>query len=227
MEPRLQIGKRSVAAGGPPAIKPGVLPGQNHLGACQELEGTADFRKIGALVLWLWLLVAGLSAANTSRAQSVSHEYQLKAVFLLNFAHLTDWPTNALTDPGAPFVIGILGGDPFGGDLDGAIRGEYWNGHPVVVQRYPRREDLQNCQILFISQPPSRQLPAILAGLKGKPVLTVTDLDSPAADAVGVQFRTENNKIRFRINLGSLQDAGLTMSSKLLRVAEIVPAQNQ
>src|SRR2546421_2757325 len=36
----------------------------------------------------------------------------------------------------SPFVIGVLGKDPFGADLDDIVRGETVNRHPLSVVRY-------------------------------------------------------------------------------------------
>ena len=170
------------------------------------------------------LFCLGLSA---SRSQSVSHEYPLKAVFLFNFAQFTDWPTNAFDKPDSPLVIGVLGDDPFGALLDDAVQDEIVNGRKFVVERYRRVEDIKTCHILFISQSETRRLDKIVTALNGKPVLTVSEIDNSAYNGVCVQFITENNKIRLRINTDSLKAANLKMSSKLLRVAEIVSAQNK
>src|SRR5881296_3853751 len=61
-------------------------------------------------------------------------EYQIKAVFLFNFAQFVDWPTNAFSEAQAPLVIGVLGEDPFGVYLDETVRGEKVNNRPVAVQ---------------------------------------------------------------------------------------------
>ncbi len=58
-------------------------------------------------------------------------EFQLKAVFLFNFAQFVEWPAAALPRAGAPFVIGVLGKDPFGPILDEVVQGETVNGHPL------------------------------------------------------------------------------------------------
>src|SRR6185295_17077931 len=55
-------------------------------------------------------------------------EYQVKAVFLFNFTQFVDWPAQSFADARAPFVIGVLGRDPFGSALDEAVRGETVNG---------------------------------------------------------------------------------------------------
>ena len=174
--------------------------------------------------LWLLLFCPG---PNVAHAQTVSHEYPLKAVFLLNFTQFTDWPTNAFEETNAPFVIGVLGSDPFGALLDDAVRDEQVNGRKIIVKRFLRVEDIKTCHILFISQSEARRLDKIVTDLKGRPVLTVSEIEGSDAHGVCVRFLTENNKIRLRINTDSLKDAGLTMSSQLLRLAEIVPANNK
>ena len=93
-----------------------------------------------------------------------------------------------------------------------------------MVRRFGRVEEIQSCHILFISESEARHLPKILDNLKGRSILTVSDQDGHVADGVVVQFVTSDNKIRFKINVDSLKQANLVMSSKLLRLAELVPA---
>jgi hypothetical protein len=85
--------------------------------------------------LWRGLLLLALAGGVAGAAAPVS-EYQLKAVFLFNFAQFVEWPPQALAHPGAPFVIGILGLDPFGASLDQVVHGERVNHHPLTVERY-------------------------------------------------------------------------------------------
>src|SRR5687768_11102671 len=54
----------------------------------------------------------------------VSREYDLKAVFLFNFAQFVEWPARAFPTAEAPFVVGIIGNDPFKGALDDVVRNE-------------------------------------------------------------------------------------------------------
>ncbi len=62
-------------------------------------------------------------------------EYEIKAAMLLNLTKFVQWPAAKLGDASGPFVIGVLGRDPFGRDLDQQVAGKTVNGHPVVVQR--------------------------------------------------------------------------------------------
>lgn len=170
-----------------------------------------------------WLVVAGLFAGVlSSPAQTVpSKEYQVKAVFLFNFAQFVEWPTNAFSVSNAPLVIGVLGDDPFGSFLDETVRGETVNGHPLVIQRYQQSDEIKDCHILFISRSEAGRFESILAGLKNRAILTVGDVEGFAQRGGMVRFVTDK-KIRLRINLEVAKAAGLTISSKLLRPSEIV-----
>jgi YfiR/HmsC-like len=201
-----------------------LIPQNQDRAAREEFRPFSKFRERGRaafFIFGLWMLLAGLGLTG-ARGQSVSHEYPLKAVFLLNFAQFTDWPTNVFDQPDSPLVIGVLGDDPFGALLDDAVRGETVNGRKFVVERYRRVEDIKICHILFISQSEIKQLDKIVENLKGKPILTVSEIDGSAYRGICVRFITENNKIHLRINTDALQAAQLTMSSKILRVAELV-----
>jgi len=172
----------------------------------------------------LWFVLTGvlLAGALESGAQTApSKEYQVKAVFLFNFAQFVEWPTNAFTGPQAPLVIGVLGDDPFGAFLDETVRGETVNNHPLVVQRYRQLDEIKECHILYISQSESARLEQIFSGLKDRNILTVGDVEGFAMKGGIVRFVTDK-KIRLRINLEAAKAANLTISSKLLRPAEIV-----
>jgi hypothetical protein len=160
----------------------------------------------------------GASAASATEAR----EYQVKAVFLYNFAQFVDWPPDAFANPGAPLVIGILGDDPFGSSIDEAVRGEKVNNRPMEIRRFSDSDDYSDCHILFISQSEAGRLDQILGKLRGRSVLTVSDIDGFSKVGGIIRFVVENSKVRLRINLDASRQARLRISSKLLRPAEIV-----
>lgn len=165
------------------------------------------------------LLVAGPGLA----AQGVrASEYQVKAVFLFNFAQFVDWPAAAFPDSVTPLVIGILGDDPFGGVLDQTVRDERLGARAFRVRRYQSVDEITTCHILFISRAEGPRSNVILAGLKHRPILTVSEADGFAERGGMIRFVTDRNRIRLQINLEAAEAAHLTISSKLLRVAEIV-----
>jgi len=168
-------------------------------------------------VLAFALLVAAAPVALPAPA-----EYQVKAVFLFNFSQFVEWPQQAFAAPDAPFVIAIVGEDPFGAQLDAAVRGETVMGHPLVVKRYHTVNEVEPCQILYISDSELARLDKILNSVERRSVLTVSDIERAAERGAVIQFTNERNRLRLRINVAAAKAAGLTISSKLLRPAEIV-----
>lgn len=146
-------------------------------------------------------------------------EYQVKALFLYNFAQFVSWPSTQPSD--APFVIGIVGDDPFNSYLDETVRGEKVNNRLLTTQRFRRGRDPRNCNILFISQSERDRAAQIVSSLKGRSVLTVSDIEGFANSGGMIELFTEENKIHIRINLEAVKAANLRVSSKLLRVAEV------
>lgn len=162
--------------------------------------------------------VAALLLAQSPRAS----EYQVKAVFLFNFVQFVDWPAPAAAADSQPLLIGILGSDPFGSFLDETVRGEHLGTRPIQLRRYRQIADIDDCNVLFISRSEAERVPEILSALKNRQVLTVSDGDAFANQGGMIQFVTDKSRIRLRINLEAAQAANVAISSKLLRVAEVV-----
>lgn len=169
-----------------------------------------------ALALALLLFAADGSAA--------PDEYRVKAVFLFNFSRFVEWPDSAFAAPDAPFVIGVFGNNPFGSELDEVASGEVVNGRPLQIRHVQRMEEAGDCQILFIPAGEQDKLDGILAALDHRSTLTVSDLDAAAARGAMIRLVTDRNRIRLRVDVDSASAAGLRISSKLLRSAEIVGA---
>ncbi len=149
-------------------------------------------------------------------------EYQVEAVFLLHFTQFVEWPAEAFPAANTPFVIGVLGQDPFGHALDEAVRGETVNGHPLVVKRFAAAAELSPCQILFIDRSAVNQADRVIGSLMHTGTLTVTNFEVPApADSI-IRFLNEDQRIRLRINVDYARSAGLTISSKLRRPSQVV-----
>jgi hypothetical protein len=157
-----------------------------------------------------------------ARPAAPAPEYQVKAAYLFNFGQFVEWPADAYSSTGAPFVIGILGDDPFGNVIDDVVRGESLAGRPLLVRRFRQTEDVADCNILFIGRSEAPRLERTLRALRGRPILTVTDFAGAESRAAIIVLLTENNRIRMRINVAEARANDLVISSKLLRPAEVV-----
>jgi hypothetical protein len=178
----------------------------------------AQITVVAAIVLGGLAMIAGDDAVGAP----VLSEYQVKALFLFNFAKYVDWPTNAFGDDNAPIVIGLVGDDAFGDDINRVVSGKTINNRPVVFKHVSGEQEYRTCHILFVSASERDHLQTILDAVKDTAVLTVGETDGFLALNGMINFAKKENKIRLEINLLPAQQANLKLSSKLLSVADVV-----
>lgn len=163
-----------------------------------------------------------LQPSTSYTQQRNASEYEVKATYLYNFGRFVHWSADASFAKNESFPICVIGQDPFGTTLDTILSGETIEGRPVVAKRVSKPQDALDCRILYISLSENARLKETLAGLDKAGVLTVSDIPQFSERGGMIQFVLVGNKIRFEVNLTSAQDAGLTMSSDLLKVATAV-----
>ncbi len=149
-------------------------------------------------------------------------EYEMKAVFIYNFAKYIQWPGLATPETEKPFVVGLIGKDPFGPVLDDVMRGQRVQNRAVVVRRFATVHEVVNCDILFVGSSEQANLQRIFEALRRAPVLTVGDMDHFAERGGMINLTTEENRIRFEINMEAIGRSGLKAGSQLLRLARLV-----
>ena len=173
------------------------------------------------------LVCAHIVAAPNAHAQDALPEYQVKAAYLFNFLKFVEYPNESFIDPLAPIVIGVIGDDPFGNALPQVVIGKTVQGRDLVIHVYRIGEDLRGAHILFISASERKRLPMILSSLRGSSVLTVADTEGFLEAGGMIQFLSENDRVRFAINVDATSRAKLKMSSKLLSLARAVGANSK
>jgi hypothetical protein len=167
------------------------------------------------------LLSFSCAPLDTARAEP-SGEYQLKAAFLFNFAKFIDWPPASFASAQSPFVVCILGPDPFGHTIDEVLKGKTIEDRPVAIERLKNFSQVRQCHMVFVSQSESFHLADIIEALHGSCVLLVGEADGFAEAGGTIQFALEDNHVRFLINPDAAARAGLRVSSKLLSLARVV-----
>lgn len=152
-------------------------------------------------------------------------EYQVKAAYLYNFGKFVSWPADA--GAASEFDVCVLGADPFGPLLDATVSDSTINGKRVIAKRIARAQDAAGCRVVFIAASESQRLASDLAVLTKLHVLTVSDNPHFLDRGGMIQFVFEGDRVRFAVNLSATQEAGLTLSSELLKVATRVIGNTQ
>ena len=175
-----------------------------------------------------WLAAALLALAGARSGQSVPPtEYEVKAAFLYNFARFVEWPPAAMGAPNQPFIVAVLGDDPFGATLDRTLSGKTLEARPIVVRRVDSLDEAARANILFVATSERAQVRHVVRTLSGTHVLTVGEMSGFAEHGGMIGFRTERQRVRFDINVGQASRAGLKISSQLLKLARIVGAPSR
>jgi len=166
--------------------------------------------KAGLLLLFCAPQVAAAQPAHPS-------EYDVKAVYLFNFAKFTQWPSAAASLDSFP--ICIMGENPFRGTLQSLVAGEQLNGQKVLVRHVSTVHEAEQCRVLFIGASESYRYKLVIGSLASTPVLTVSDVPDFSADGGMIQLLLQGDRVKFEVNLAAAQKAHLSLSSQLLKVA--------
>ena len=161
--------------------------------------------------------IAGALLCSAAAAAQPS-ETAVKAAFLPKFGGYVGWPTPSRPGPRAPFILCVVGSDPFGRSIDDAARGQRIGGHEVRVRRLTGASGADGCHVAFVQGNAGASTASLLHALEGKPVLTVTDGRAGAQQGM-VHFVVAQGRVRFHIDEAAAQRSGLSINSRLLGIA--------
>lgn len=147
-------------------------------------------------------------------------EFKIKAAMLYNFTKYVEWPAAALP-AGNQLQVCIAGNSPLKRNQD-QLQGKTVNGRTIAVRLVGSPVEISGCNLLFIDSSEQHKLPVYLQQGNKKPILMVSDSDRFAAHGGMIGFIEQDDKIRFEINHDAAHQAGLTISSKLLKLAKLV-----
>lgn len=174
-------------------------------------------RRAHSFLLFVLFVVFALP----SYGQQKPTDYQVEAIYLYNFGKFVQWPANA-TEKNSEFAVCVLGQDPFGGALDAALAGATISGKHVIAKRISSAGESADCRILFLGSTEQGRLGKIIEAVEKQAVLTVSDIPEFSRRGGMIEFVMQESRVRFEVNLDAAQQAGLTLSSELLKVATTV-----
>jgi hypothetical protein len=169
----------------------------------------------------LLAMTAMLALALPCGADEPSQEYKVKAAFIYNFARFVEWPSESFASADAPFVIAVVGTDPFNGALEQAVAGKKVGTRRVEIRHFDSIDKIGSCQILFVATTDDDSQVKIIHKVENDHVLTVGESDNFDSNGGSFRFFMEDNKVHFEVNTDAADLAKLRVSSKLLKLARI------
>lgn len=175
------------------------------------------FRKKISIV-FLFTLVTAI-VYGQSQPQTEAEELNLKAAFIYNFTRFIEWDDDIFpTD----FVIGIVGNSMIDEPLEEIAQSHKAGNKQIKIKRYNSLDEIEKCNILFISKNLKISLIDILAKKDLKKTLIISEKVNYAQQGTGINFVIVDKKLKFEVNKKAIADAGLKVSSQLLKLAIIV-----
>lgn len=171
------------------------------------------------------LFVIFLTSTGSARAEEdldKVKEYQVKALFLYNFANFVEWPDDAFTSASSPLRMCLYGAVPFGEFLD-VVNGVAIRDRVLQVVRTTDYAKISSgCHILFVGIEHRQELQRFFRDLNHLFVLSVGNTDNFAAEGGVVNILRTRDQQHFEINLTKAIENGLLISSDLLALARII-----
>jgi hypothetical protein len=147
------------------------------------------------------------------------YEQKIKAGLVYNFLKYTDWPEGDKAE--GRLRICLYGEDPFDGYLT-PLQGRTAQQAVIDIAIIKRISEADNCNMVVIGQSRADDIPALLGFLKGKHVLTVSDISRFARQGGMVELTKEGSKIGLYINKDAVSRAGLDIQNQMLKLAKLV-----
>lgn len=141
---------------------------------------------------------------------------QLKAGYVFNFAKFVEWSPTAATEPLTVCFLGAAGvHDAFAMD----IRNKRAGTRPMAARRIETLDEVPSCDVLYVD---AQALNDEGDAPTTPGLLTVSDAKAFVRRGGVIELFTDSNRLRFNVNVGNAQRAGLRISSNLLQLAAAV-----
>jgi len=191
-------------------------------------------RILRILVLVMALLPVALGPAYASGMADVDEsgiyrEYRLKAAFVQRLLNVVTWPAakdDTAADDGI-FILGVVGEGPMFEALQKLSSTRIGDLELVVVKADEHQGLPSDCRAIFVSAIIDGQ-PRSAHPVWGDPgftavdhVLTIGEDPYFTADGGVIRFYNHEDKLRFAVSTGAAARAGLTVGSKLMRLATV------
>lgn len=165
----------------------------------------------------IFLLLTAPWLLEASAAGAVVDEYAVKAAIAYNIARYTEWPKRNERE----FTFCVIGDHNAYSGFSLLGKKQLYT-LPINVKHIQKLSDVSTCSVLFVSKDSRNLLPRIHAATANQPILTIGEMPGFNESGGVVNLLTRDDKIIFFISRKSAKTANLKVSSKLLRLAELV-----
>lgn len=169
------------------------------------------------------LAMIGLLCTPVVGQEFLDREYKIKAAIIYHLAEYTEWPAEAFSQGDNEFVMGVIGSNPFGGNLDEIARRKRLKGRRVVLRSFKSAKDAEiaGSHLVILPAAEGGQLNDLLRSVRDRPILVIAESPGFAEKGVEVNLLLANNRTIIEVNLDAAKRAGLSFSAQLLKLKTV------
>lgn len=141
----------------------------------------------------------------------------LKALYIYNFATLTDWPGEYSK---GNFTIGVYSTNTLVfNELSKKYKGKSIGKQPIKIELYSKIDQITKPNILFLDKTKNSSISSVNSALKNKSTLLVTNSIGYLGKGAVINFIKINSKQSYEINLKNAKKRKLVIAKKLSSLA--------
>lgn len=171
-----------------------------------------------ALAIVLAFVLAGGAAAP---AWPAVDELDVKAAIVANLMAFAEWPAAAAPPAGAALVLCVGPQHPLRAPLT-TLSGRTVRHWQLQVRELTPAVATASCHAVLVDDVLLAARPALPRELATLPLLSFAEAVQAAAAPVCIRLELANGRVAFSVNLATARANGLTLSSRLLRLAREV-----
>jgi hypothetical protein len=142
---------------------------------------------------------------------------KLKSVFIYNFTRYIEWPADYKT---GNFVINMFGSNTaMLAELNNMAKTKKVGTQTIEVRNTTSLDGVGKCHILYISPDATNPIADIIAKVKGKATLIITEKPGLAKQGSAINFIVVDSRQKFELNQTNAEKYNLKVSSSLVALA--------
>ncbi len=147
-------------------------------------------------------------------------EQKVKVAYLYNFGRYFEWPAKSLSDSTSTFVIGVLGKNSLGSQLEKLAQKKKIKGKKIEIRHFASADKIQSCHLLFVTRTVTdSEFKAAIKKTKSQSVLVVSERTSATSGSSIRLFVDQANTVGFGIDINVVNNKKLQVNAKLLKLA--------
>jgi hypothetical protein len=146
----------------------------------------------------------------------------LKAAYIENITRFIEWPASKL-DPGKEkYIFGIYQDHEFFDRLNEVFSKRKIRELEVDIIEIKSPDQIPGCDICYFGNIKKTDFEKLLSGINSKGILCFSESEDLRLSGIHVNFYLESGKLRFEVNMKSMEKSGFHVSSVLLSSCKII-----